>query len=205
MGTRNLTCVYLDGEYKIAQYGQWDGYPEGQGMTCLKFLKDEMVLPVFKEQLRSVRPIDEKAMMRIFKAFGGSEDGSIACKDHDRLKEVFPKFHRDTGAKILKMVQNDELLSKYVETRLEFAADSLWCEWCYVIDLDKNTFEVYQGYNTRPLTEEDRFFFLRNEEDSEYADSKGNHYHGVKLIKLYNLNNLPTEDEFIADFKEDEE
>ena len=27
MGTRNLTAVYLDGEYKIAQYGQWDGLP----------------------------------------------------------------------------------------------------------------------------------------------------------------------------------
>lgn len=31
MGTRNLTAVYLDGQYKVAQYGQWDGYPEGQG------------------------------------------------------------------------------------------------------------------------------------------------------------------------------
>lgn len=31
MGTRNLTCVVLDGEFKVAQYGQWDGYPEGSG------------------------------------------------------------------------------------------------------------------------------------------------------------------------------
>lgn len=31
MGTRNLTAVYLDGEYKIAQYGQWDGYPKDKG------------------------------------------------------------------------------------------------------------------------------------------------------------------------------
>lgn len=35
MGTRNLTAVYLDGQYKVAQYGQWDGYPEGQGITAL--------------------------------------------------------------------------------------------------------------------------------------------------------------------------
>ena len=28
MGTRNLTVVYLDGQYKVAQYGQWDGYPK---------------------------------------------------------------------------------------------------------------------------------------------------------------------------------
>ena len=30
MGTRHLIAVQLDGEYKIAQYGQWDGYPEGK-------------------------------------------------------------------------------------------------------------------------------------------------------------------------------
>ena len=42
MGTRNLTAVYLDGQYKVAQYGQWDGYPEGQGITALTFLRDKM-------------------------------------------------------------------------------------------------------------------------------------------------------------------
>lgn len=26
MGTRNLTIVYSNGEYKVAQYGQWDGF-----------------------------------------------------------------------------------------------------------------------------------------------------------------------------------
>ncbi len=52
MGTRNLTCVYLDGKCKVAQYGQWDGYPEGQGVTCLNFLRDEMVEPKFREELR---------------------------------------------------------------------------------------------------------------------------------------------------------
>lgn len=39
MGTRNLTMVYSNGEYKVAQYGQWDGYPEGLGSQLLKYLK----------------------------------------------------------------------------------------------------------------------------------------------------------------------
>ena len=38
MGTRNLTVVYHGGKHVVAQYGQWDGYPEGQGITCLDFL-----------------------------------------------------------------------------------------------------------------------------------------------------------------------
>ena len=48
MGTRNLTVVYVDGEYRVAQYGQWDGYPSGQGMTCLKFLTEEFVEHKFR-------------------------------------------------------------------------------------------------------------------------------------------------------------
>ena len=38
MGTRNLTTVIKNSETKVAQYGQWDGYPGGQGLTALKFL-----------------------------------------------------------------------------------------------------------------------------------------------------------------------
>ena len=40
MGTRNLTAVFMDGEYKVAQYGQWDGYPSGQGVDILNILKN---------------------------------------------------------------------------------------------------------------------------------------------------------------------
>lgn len=38
MGTRNLTMIYSNGEYKVAQYGQWDGYPEGLGVKLLNYL-----------------------------------------------------------------------------------------------------------------------------------------------------------------------
>ena len=39
MGTRNLTIVHSNGEYKVAQYGHWDGYPEGLGVQLLEYLK----------------------------------------------------------------------------------------------------------------------------------------------------------------------
>jgi hypothetical protein len=38
MGTRNLVAVQIDGQYKIAQYGQWDGYHSGKGLEVLEFL-----------------------------------------------------------------------------------------------------------------------------------------------------------------------
>lgn len=39
MGTRGLTQVILDGEYKISQYGQWDHYPSVAGVKVLDFLR----------------------------------------------------------------------------------------------------------------------------------------------------------------------
>lgn len=40
MGTRNLTVVINNGKPCIAQYGQWDGYPQGQGYTIFDFLSN---------------------------------------------------------------------------------------------------------------------------------------------------------------------
>jgi len=39
MGTRHLICVVKGKEYIVAQYGQWDGYPTGQGIGVLNFFK----------------------------------------------------------------------------------------------------------------------------------------------------------------------
>ena len=47
-------------------------------------------------------------------------------------------------------------------------------------------------------TENDRFYFLRDLE-------KDNGYHGVQLAAKWNLDALPTDEEFLAAFKNDEE
>jgi hypothetical protein len=76
---------------------------------------------------------------------------------------------------------------------LEFAADSLFCEWAYVIDFDSNTFDVYKGFNTQPLKETDRFYFLEDK-------AEGN-YHPVVIMASYCLDDLPTEKHFLAELK----
>lgn len=44
MGTRNLTMVQFNNEIKVAQYGQWDGEPDGQGATVLEFCSNKKIL-----------------------------------------------------------------------------------------------------------------------------------------------------------------
>ena len=54
MGTRNLTIIVEDNKHKVAQYCQWDGYPEGQGRTCYNILKDKVKLTMLKESYQTL-------------------------------------------------------------------------------------------------------------------------------------------------------
>lgn len=200
MGTRHLICVFLDNEYKVAQYGQWDGYPEGQGMECLHFLRDEMFESHFLHWLRKMTFASNEYIQ-------GVQDGIYSVtnnynKTMDLLSNNFPQFVRDLSVGILSKIQNGEI-TPFLHNSLKFAADSLFCEWAYVIDLDKRTFEVYKGFNQTPLTENDRFFWLEEESYKEYRDDD-RQYHPVKIVHSWELDKLPTDEEFLAEFNKEE-
>lgn len=54
MGTRHLICVQHNNEYKVAKYGQWDGYPSGQGAGILEFLKGSFNKALFIQKLDNI-------------------------------------------------------------------------------------------------------------------------------------------------------
>lgn len=201
MGTRNLTCIVKDNEYKVAKYCQWDGYPEGQGLNILNYLKI-LNLEKLKENLKFVIPFDADNYKKELIDFGVPKEelekdfvGYETYKKIEQYLKLHPSISRDTGAEILELITQTE---KEIEIKnsLNFAADSLFCEWCYVIDFDKNTFEIYKGFNTEKLNENERFYFLESEVQNEY--------HPVKLIKIYQLDNLPNKDDFINDLNIEE-
>jgi hypothetical protein len=67
MGTRNLTMVINhQGEKKVAQYGQWDGYPSGVGVCVLAFLRNKELFQKFKSNLSKVRFLDEEGLDKEF-------------------------------------------------------------------------------------------------------------------------------------------
>lgn len=205
MGTRNLTCAVIDGEYKIANYAQWDGYPAGVGITILEFLRDKMDRPLLEEKLKKL-------------SFYTKDELNTLDEQIQNKTIEYPKYlSRDVGGDILEFVQNgvwktydyDSMytrkevlhecnIEKLVD-QLDFAGDSLFCEYAYVVDFDKNTFEVYKGFVKYPHTGE-RF------SDFEYEKShRDNQYYPVKLWKTFDLNDLPTNDKFLGELNENEE
>jgi len=204
MGTRNLTCAVIDGEYKIAQYGQWDGHPDGQGKTALQFLREKMKRKVFEEKLRAVEEITDDEYGECWTDCGADPKSDFVTMDvSKRFSEKYPYLHRDCGAEILAIVQDSP---KGIKLRHEvgFARESLFCEWCYVADFDRDTFEVYSGFNTTsPLPKSARFYYPGQEATKPSAD--GTKYYPVRLLRKYNLRKLPTVKKFLADMKKIED
>jgi len=188
MGTRNLTLVHLDGTYKVAQYGQWDGYPSGQGATILDFLKT-WDRPDFTTKVRACSFLSSEELTAL--------DEKIKKKQIPDWPKVWPHLSRDTGAKILQMIAASKNGLR-LKNQLSFAGDSLFCEWAYVIDLDTDQFEVLQGFNQQPLQPGDRFYYVPGLEPCDG-------YHPVHTVARYSLTSLPTLEQVIKDCCPDDE
>ena len=162
MGTRNSTIVIQDGLMKVAQYGQWDGYPSNAGIGILDFLKD-VNMDSFKEAVSNCTEFTEEEIEK-----------SVLIADH-------PHLSRDNGYKILELITDANGLKLCSDTR--FVVDSLFCEWAYVVDLDKNKLEIYKGFNKKPLPNNARF------KNMEHLSENG--YYPVKKVIQFELNELP--------------
>ncbi len=145
MGTRGLTMVLFENEIKVAQYGQWDHYPSGQGQVVTDFISANQHEDMC-EMLKLVR-------------FGSADE----LEKIDEVSENSEWYHlnRDLGSGILEYI-----MERYVDDgkeivlcdKSDFAADSIFCEYAYLVNLDNKTLEVYRGFNKNPLAEEERFF-----------------------------------------------
>ena len=195
MGTRNLTMVIHEGKTKVAQYGQWDGYPSGQGATCLEFLRNAD-LEKFKEKLRLVRfqTEDDGKELDNFLDGIGCKDGWMDADQAEKYHKKYPMLTRDNGAGILKLIyENDKEV--FLVDSSDFAMDSLFCEWAYVIDLDNEQLEVYSGFNQKELDASERF----------YSSTPDGEYYGVGLVKKYSFKELPTEGVFVSECNPEDE
>lgn len=194
VGTRHLIAVVKDGKFKVAQYGQWDGYPNGQGVAILRFLRSAD-LAEFSRKVDLCRFGSDTEIEAAYAAY--STGGWMTLEQSNAFKaSPFAYLSRDTGADILGVIMAaDESLM--LKDSSAFAADGLFCEWAYVIDLDKQSFEVYRGFYKTPAPDGERFAYLNGE--VEKRDEKIGTYYPVHLAKTYPLGSLPSDADFTSE------
>lgn len=193
MGTRNLTMVIQDHETKISQYGQWDGYPEGQGLTILSFLEEKENIEKLKALLPKIRFENEQDIKEKeeFSKSIGAKEGWVNIPQSELYDQKYPLDSRNLGGVILEKLLEYQNESEIVLVDSEkFAADSLFCEWAYVVDLDNNTLEVYRGFNESRLNSKDRFYNLHKVHQQFYP---------IKILKTFSLDQLPDAEKFISE------
>lgn len=191
MGTRGLYCAIIDGEFKVAQYGQWDAYPEGQGKKIHEFVQhlvQEDKIEAFKTTLRKLSTVDDDYVAGLWKECGADGSGFVSMDVAEVMKDRYPQFDRDLCADIMWKVIDGSAPAVKLDT--EFAADSLFCEWAYVIDMDRCVLEVFKGFQKEPH-QSGRF--------SGYPvdEARKDNYYPVAEVAAFQFKDLPDVDTFI--------
>ena len=141
MGTRNLTIVKdKTGTTRVAQYGQWDGYPQHSGLKALDFLRDKTLKDNLLQRLTLVEFITDEECDTIYKRFETTD-----WENKDFLNE-YPGLHRDTGVDMLVAVASATETLKTIDNSA-FRDDDLFCEGIYEVDFSTNKFiSTYGGH-----------------------------------------------------------
>lgn len=173
MGTRNLTVVILNKKVKVAQYCQWDGGLESQGKTIAKFLNKQNNMEKFTKAVSECKFITDGVVAEKWEKLTKRKDGMASMDESDKFKKIYPELHRDTGAEILQLIKSGK--ARELANTINFAGDSVFCEWAYIIDLDKKCLEIY--WNGDGIDKKDRFASLV---DKKKLQEK---YSPVRLLK----------------------
>jgi hypothetical protein len=134
MGTRHLTKVIdSTGRTRVAQYGQWDGYPDYTGAKILNFISQFKVLDQIETNLKKVHFITDEEVEQLLQ---GVED----------INSVYPSLSRDTGCDILQVIVYSTGYTLPLVDSSDFESDTLFCEGVYTLNYQTRTFiSTYGG------------------------------------------------------------
>lgn len=184
MGTRGCYGFRINASDKVT-YNHFDSYPEGLGVTVVEFIRntsdDEM-----KEIAKKIELVSECNLP--------TPEQITICKEAGLVNLDVNSGKEEDWYCLMREAQGDLSVYKkipYMTDSKDFLADSLYCEWAYIINLDESVLEVYRGFNRNPVS------------TGRYAPLIGskvsNQYYGVVLVCQIPLEQIRTisNDEFV--------
>lgn len=145
MSTRGLIGFRLKGK-DFVQYNHSDSYPTWLGKKILQEVR-ELDIDQMRTYVAAVKLVPE--------------DKTPTAAQFKKLEKVFPGMDLDTARDkkhtwydILRDYQGE--LARFVTENIPFWPDydgfqhSFGCEWAYIVDLDRETLEIYTGHYRLP-------------------------------------------------------
>ena len=183
MGTRHLVGVLLDGTFKVAQYGQSDGYPGGAGIDVLRFCTS-VNMRDFAKAVRKVRfttETDEECIEGRWSALNtkhGVDYDAFYAGPYQALSSYL-------GSAVLPLLMAGEVTFLYNNSK--FGAEGSQCEWAWIINLDTMQLECYNGLHEETPQ---RGYWIGQRDPTD-------RYGAVHLMRIFPLDNLPSNTDFL--------
>ncbi len=181
MSTRGAYGIRKNETDKI-MYNHYDSYPTALGEDILKFIKEHKRKD-FDDVFDFLIPIDPKTKP--------TPEQIKRCQSTTNLSvskgstEDWYCLLRETQGNIESRMPPNGV--PYFEDYGRFLSDSIFCEWAYIINLDKNVLEIYQGFN-RTKSDKGRYASLFREKNVTSSEDK---YYGVELLTEIPLEYVP--------------
>lgn len=186
MGTRGIMAFAHRGTVK-AMYNHFDSYPSGLGKDIADWIRE---LP---EDLSEEIALFDR-LEAVNEDVSPTEDQKLAL-----LRYFNPRVSTQSDNdwySLLRESQGDPaaaLSAGFYVDGYEFGYDSLFCEWAYVVDLDRKVVEVYKGFQKSAPTRG----WWAGERD---PDRSG--YYAVDLIEEVSFTVLRDEPSWMTDLEE---
>lgn len=191
MSTRGVTGFVADGKWFLS-YNHSDSYPEWLGMRVLEFCKQVEDWNALRENVLSVTLVDENVSptpeeIDLYMGYYANPNERILGYKREYV-DWYWLLHSLQGEGLLYEVEKGNL--KHMTDYHGFLANSLLCEWGYVIDLDDMTLKVYKGFQETPPVNTPLPPDISP--DYFYESCVGvTKYYPCKMLYAYSLYNLP--------------
>lgn len=194
MGTRGAWGFVRDGKFKVT-YNHFDSYPEGLGVKVLNFLRTTTLKELHKiyDKIILVCDFGDASLNNnIVSSIPTKEQINECCNYLNKKVGLRAKESIITWYQLLRESQfkPEEYKTnlRYMRDGEDFLWDSVFCEFGYIIDLDKLKFNIHSCYGK-----------------NETKEKEENKHNIIPLVARYDLKRLPDEKVFLLDLKKKEE
>lgn len=166
MGTRGAYGFRIDNIDKVI-YNHFDSYPDELGRNVMNYIS-KTDLTAMKEVAADIQLVERSSTpsRELIRKYRKYADLSVSRQKYEDWYCLLRKVQGDLFAFHTGL--------RHMPDNREFLADSLFCEWAYILNLDSERLECYTGFNKDPSAK------------GRYASQsieRGSGYYGVALLK----------------------